>query len=120
MGRASAALYVGKLRMAGFRPLHDRVLVRRLEVEERTSGGIIIPDTAKEKPAEGEVLAVGLGARDAAGNVVPLDVKAGNLVIFDRWAGTDVIIDGEDRLIIKESDIFGVIEGNARTKSKAA
>jgi chaperonin GroES len=106
--------------MAGFRPLHDRVLVKRIEVEERTAGGIIIPDTAKEKPIEGEVLAVGPGGRDETGKIFPLDVKAGDHVLFGKWAGTDVIIDGEDRLILKESDIFGVIEGKARTKAKAA
>jgi chaperonin GroES len=106
--------------MAGFRPLHDRVLVRRIEVEEKTAGGTIIPDTAKEKPIEGEILAVGPGARDETGKVVPLDVKDGDRVLFGRWAGTDVIIDGEDRLILKESDIFGVIEGKTRAKAKAA
>ena len=106
--------------MAGFRPLHDRVLVRRIEVEEKTAGGIIIPDTAKEKPIEGEVLAVGPGARDETGKVVPLDVKVGDQVLFGKWAGTDVIIGGEDRLILKESDIFGVIEAKARAKAKAA
>jgi chaperonin GroES len=106
--------------MAGFRPLHDRVLVRRIEVEEKTAGGIIIPDTAKEKPVEGEVLAVGPGARDETGKIVPLDVRDGDRVLFGKWAGTDVIIDGEDRLILKESDIFGVIEGKTRAKAKAA
>jgi chaperonin GroES len=106
--------------MAGFRPLHDRVLVRRIEVQEKTAGGIIIPDTAKEKPVEGEVVAVGPGARDEAGKVVPLDVKAGDLVVFGKWAGTEFIIDGEDRLILKEADIFGVVEGKARGKVKAA
>ncbi len=106
--------------MVGFRPLHDRVLVRRIEVEEKTPGGIIIPDTAKEKPVEGEVLAAGPGARDEMGNIVPLDVKDGDRVLFGKWAGTDVIIDGEDRLILKESDIFGVIEGKTQAKAKAA
>ena len=106
--------------MAGFRPLHDRVLVRRTEVEEKTPSGIIIPDTAKEKPVEGEVLAVGPGARDETGKVVPPDVKAGDHVLFGKWSGTDVIIDGEDRLILKEADIFGVIEGKTRAKAKAA
>jgi chaperonin GroES len=106
--------------MASFRPLHDRVLVRRIEVEEKTPGGIIIPDTAKEKPVEGEVLAVGPGARDEMGKIVPLDVKDGDRVLFGKWAGTDVIIDGEDRLILNESDIFGVIEGKTRAKAKAA
>ena len=88
--------------MKGFRPLHDRVLVRRIEVEEKTPGGIIIPDTAKEKPVEGEVLAVGSGARDETGKVVALDVKVGDRVLFGKWAGTDVIIAGEERLILKE------------------
>jgi chaperonin GroES len=106
--------------MRGFRPLHDRVLIRRVEAEEKTPAGIIIPDTAKEKPAEGEVLAVGPGARDESGRVVPLDVKVGDRVLFGKWAGTDVIIDGEDRLILKESDILGVIEGKARAAAKAA
>jgi chaperonin GroES len=104
--------------MKGFRPLHDRVLVRRIEAEEKTPGGIIIPDTAKEKPAEGEVLAVGAGARDESGRIVPLDVKVGDRVLLGKWAGTDVIIDGEDRLILKESDILGVIQG--KTHAKAA
>jgi chaperonin GroES len=106
--------------MSGFRPLHDRVLVRRIEVEERTRGGIIIPDTAKEKPVEGEVLAVGGGARDEHGTLVPLDVRAGDRVVFGKWAGTDVVIDGEERLILKEADILGVIEGKIRTAAKAA
>lgn len=106
--------------MPGFRPLHDRVLVRRIEAEERTTGGIIIPDTAKEKPVEGEVLAVGPGARDETGRIIPLDVKVGDRVLFGKWAGTDVLIDGEERLILKESDILGVIEGKAHAKAKAA
>ncbi|MCP1908831.1 chaperonin GroES [Bradyrhizobium sp. USDA 4509] len=106
--------------MKGFRPLHDRVLVRRIEAEEKTPGGIIIPDTAKEKPVEGEVLAVGAGARDENGRIVPLDVKVGDRVLFGKWAGTDVIIDGEDRLILKEADILGVIEGKTRAHAKAA
>ena len=106
--------------MAGFRPLHDRVLVRRIKLAERTAGAIIIPDTAKEKPVEGEVLAVGPGARDETGKLVPLDVKMGDRVLFGKWAGTDVIIGGEDRLILKESDIFGVIEGKTGAKAKAA
>ena len=106
--------------MKGFRPLHDRVLVRRIEAEEKTPGGIIIPDTAKEKPVEGEVLAVGAGARDENGRIVPLDVKVGDRVLFGKWAGSDVIIDGEDRLILKEADILGVIEGKARAHAKAA
>jgi chaperonin GroES len=113
-------LFEGERSMSGFRPLHDRVLVRRIEVEERTPGGIIIPDTAKEKPIEGEVLAVGTGARDETGKIVPLDVRIGDRVLFGKWAGTDVIIDGEDRLILKESDILGVIEGKTHAKAKAA
>ncbi|MGL3214172.1 co-chaperone GroES [Bradyrhizobium sp. BR 1433] len=106
--------------MKGFRPLHDRVLVRRIEAEEKTPGGIIIPDTAKEKPVEGEVLAVGAGTRDENGRIVPLDVKVGDRILFGKWAGTDVIIDGEDRLILKEADILGVIEGKTRAHAKAA
>jgi len=106
--------------MARFRPLHDRVLVKRVEAEEKTPGGIIIPDTAKEKPVEGEVLAVGPGARDETGMVRPLDVKVGDRVLFAKWAGTEVIIDGEDRMIMKESDILGVIEGAAGVSARAA
>ena len=93
-----------------FRPLHDRVLVRRVEAEEKTAGGIIIPDTAKEKPQEGEVIAVGPGARDESGKVQPLDVKAGDRILFGKWSGTEVKIDGEELLIMKESDIMGVVE----------
>ena len=93
-----------------FRPLHDRVVVRRIEAEEKTSGGIIIPDTAKEKPQEGEIVAVGTGARDDKGTVTPLDVKAGDRVLFGKWSGTEVKLDGEDLLIMKESDILGVLE----------
>ncbi|MEQ8305318.1 MAG: co-chaperone GroES [Hoeflea sp.] len=92
-----------------FRPLHDRVVVRRVESEEKTKGGIIIPDTAKEKPQEGEVIAVGTGNRDDAGKLVPLDVKAGDRVLFGKWSGTEVKLDGEDLLIMKESDIMGVL-----------
>ena len=92
-----------------FRPLHDRVVVRRLDSEEKTKGGIIIPDTAKEKPQEGEILAVGSGARDESGKLVPLDVKAGDRVLFGKWSGTEVKIDGQDLLIMKESDIMGVV-----------
>jgi len=92
-----------------FRPLHDRVVVRRLEGEEKTKGGIIIPDTAKEKPQEGEIVAVGSGARDESGKVQPLDVKAGDRVLFGKWSGTEVRIDGQDLLIMKESDIMGVV-----------
>ncbi|APT29404.1 MULTISPECIES: co-chaperone GroES [Methylobacterium] len=92
-----------------FRPLHDRVVVRRIESEEKTKGGIIIPDTAKEKPQEGEIVAVGPGARDEQGRVNPLDVKAGDRVLFGKWSGTEVKIDGQDLLIMKESDIMGVV-----------
>ena len=92
-----------------FRPLHDRVVVRRVEQEERTKGGIIIPDTAKEKPQEGEIIAVGSGARDEAGKLVPLDVKAGDRILFGKWSGTEVKLNGEDLLIMKESDIMGII-----------
>jgi chaperonin GroES len=92
-----------------FRPLHDRVVVRRLEQEEKTAGGIIIPDTAKEKPQQGEVIAVGPGARDESGKVVPLDVKPGDKVLFGKWSGTEVRIDNEDLLVMKESDIMGVL-----------
>ena len=92
-----------------FRPLHDRVVVRRLNSEEKTKGGIIIPDTAKEKPQEGEVIAVGTGARDDAGKLIPLDVKKGDKVLFGKWSGTEVKIDGEELLIMKESDIMGII-----------
>jgi chaperonin GroES len=95
--------------MANFRPLHDRVVVRRITAEEKTAGGIIIPDTAKEKPQEGEVIAVGAGARNEAGALVPLDVKAGDRVLFGKWSGTEVKIGGEDLLIMKESDILGII-----------
>ena len=102
-----------------FRPLHDRVVVRRLDAEEKTKGGIIIPDTAKEKPQEGEVIAVGPGARDETGNLTPLDLKAGDRVLFGKWSGTEVRIEGEDLLIIKESDIMGVIEQSG-VKRKAA
>ena len=95
--------------MANFRPLHDRVVVRRITAEEKTAGGIIIPDTAKEKPQEGEVVAAGPGARNEAGALVALDVKAGDRVLFGKWSGTEVKIDGEDLLIMKESDIMGVV-----------
>ncbi|WEX91739.1 co-chaperone GroES (plasmid) [Sinorhizobium garamanticum] len=92
-----------------FRPLHDRVVVRRVESEEKTKGGVIIPDTAKEKPQEGEIVAVGSGARDESGKVVPLDVKSGDRVLFGKWSGTEVKINGEDLLIMKEADIMGII-----------
>ena len=94
-----------------FRPLHDRVVVRRVDSEEKTSGGIIIPDSAKEKPSEGEIVSAGPGARDEDGKYIALDVKAGDRVLFGKWSGTEVKIDGEDLLIMKESDIMGVIEG---------
>ena len=103
-----------------FRPLHDRVLIRRIEQDEKTAGGIIIPDTAKEKPMEGEVIAVGPGARDESGKLVPLDVKKGDRVLFGKWSGTEDRIDGEELMIMKESDIMGVIEGAATAKKKAA
>jgi chaperonin GroES len=103
-----------------FRPLHDRVVIRRIEAEDKTKGGIIIPDTVKEKPQEGEVIAAGPGARDESGKLVPLDLKAGDRVLFGKWSGTEVKIDGEDLLIMKESDVMGVIEGASATKKKAA
>ena len=103
-----------------FRPLHDRVVVKRIEAETKTLGGIIIPDTAKEKPQEGEVVAVGPGARDESGKLVPLDVKAGDKVLFGKWSGTEVKIDGQDLLIMKESDILGVIDAKATSGKKAA
>ena len=102
-----------------FRPLHDRVVVRRLEAEEKTTGGIIIPDTAKEKPMEGEVIAVGPGARDETGKLVPLDVKANDRILFGKWSGTEVKLDGEELLIMKESDIMGIIDEPV-AKKKAA
>jgi chaperonin GroES len=103
-----------------FRPLHDRVVVRRIEEDERTPGGIIIPDTAKEKPQQGEVIAVGPGTRDEKGAVQTLDVKAGDRVLFGKWSGSEVKLDGEELLIMKESDILGVLEGAAASKKKAA
>ncbi len=104
-----------------FRPLHDRVVVRRLEEEERTKGGIIIPDTVKEKPQQGEIIAVGPGARNEQGQIVALDVKEGDRILFGKWSGTEVKIDGEDLLIMKESDILGVLENHeGKSKKKAA
>jgi chaperonin GroES len=103
-----------------FRPLHDRVVVRRLEQEEKTAGGIIIPDTAKEKPQEGEIIAVGPGVRGEDGKLHPLDVKAGDRVLFGKWSGTEVKIDGEELIIMKESDVMGVIEGKPASKKKVA
>jgi chaperonin GroES len=102
-----------------FRPLHDRVVVRRIESEGKTAGGIIIPDTAKEKPQEGEIIAVGPGARDETGKLVPLDVKAGDLILFGKWSGTEVKIDGHEYLIMKESDVMGIIEGKAASRKAA-
>ena len=102
-----------------FRPLHDRIVVRRIDAEEKTAGGIIIPDTAKEKPMEGEVVAAGPGARDDKGQLVALDVKAGDRILFGKWSGTEVKIDGEELLIMKESDIMGVIEQTAQVKKAA-
>ena len=102
-----------------FRPLHDRVVVRRIEAEEKTAGGIIIPDTAKEKPIEGEVIAVGPGARNEQGQIVALDVKAGDRILFGKWSGTEVKIDGEELLIMKESDIMGVVEQTVARKKAA-
>ena len=99
-----------------FRPLHDRVVVRRIESEDRTAGGIIIPDTAKEKPQEGEIIAVGPGARDETGKIVPLDVKKGDRILFGKWSGTEVKIDGQEYLIMKESDIMGIVEGTPKAK----
>ena len=103
-----------------FRPLHDRVVARRLEGEEKSKGGIIIPDTAKEKPQEGEVIAVGPGARDEAGKLIPLDVKAGDQILFGKWSGTEVKIDGTEYLIMKESDVMGIVEGKSAATKKAA
>ena len=100
-----------------FRPLHDRIVVKRITAEEKSAGGIIIPDTAKEKPMEGEVIAVGPGARNEQGAVVELDVKAGDRVLFGKWSGTEVKLDGEELLIMKESDVMGVIEGQAMAKA---
>jgi len=101
-----------------FRPLHDRVLVRRVAQEEKTAGGIIIPDTAKEKPSEGQIVAAGTGARREDGSIVAMEVKAGDMVLFGKWSGTEVKVDGEDLLIMKESDLLGVIEGAAKKKKK--
>jgi chaperonin GroES len=102
-----------------FRPLHDRVVVRRIDAEEKSAGGIIIPDTAKEKPQQGEVVAVGPGARDEHGKLTPLDVKAGDTVLFGKWSGNEVKIDGEELLIMKESDIMGVLEQQGKFKAAA-
>ena len=102
-----------------FRPLHDRVVVRRVDSEGKSAGGIIIPDTAQEKPQEGEIVAVGPGARDETGKIAPLDVKAGDRILFGKWSGTEIKIDGEDLLIMKESDVMGVIEGRAARRKAA-
>jgi chaperonin GroES len=102
-----------------FRPLHDRVLVRRIEADEKTAGGIIIPDTAKEKPQEGEIVAVGTGAKAEDGKVTPLDVKTGDRILFGKWSGTEVRVDGEELLIMKESDVMGVIENGANIRRAA-
>ncbi len=102
-----------------FRPLHDRVVVRRIEEDMKTAGGIIIPDTAKEKPMQGEVIAVGPGARDESGKIIPLDVRNGDKVLFGKWSGTEVKIDGDELLIMKESDILGVIEGKVSARAAA-
>ena len=102
-----------------FRPLHDRVVVRRIDAEEKTKGGIIIPDTAKEKPSEGEIIAVGPGGRDESGKLIPIDLKSGDRVLFGKWSGTEVKVDGEELLIMKESDIMGVIE-QKKAKKEAA
>ena len=103
-----------------FRPLHDRVVVRRIEGDNKTAGGIIIPDTAKEKPQEGEIIAVGPGGRDENGKLVPIDLKVGDRILFGKWSGTEVKIDAEELLIMKESDVMGVIEGQAKATRKAA
>ncbi|RSC30043.1 co-chaperone GroES [Agrobacterium sp. FDAARGOS_525] len=102
-----------------FRPLHDRILVRRVESEEKTKGGIIIPDTAKEKPQEGEVIAVGPGARNESGQIQALDVKVGDRILFGKWSGTEIKINGEDLLTMKESDVMGIIEAQAEQKKAA-
>ncbi|HKN27597.1 MAG TPA: co-chaperone GroES [Roseiarcus sp.] len=101
-----------------FRPLHDRVLIRRVEAEDKTKGGIIIPDTAKEKPQEGEVIAVGPGARDESGKLIPIDLKAGDRILFGKWSGTEIKIEGEDLIIMKESDVMGVVETGAASARK--
>ena len=103
-----------------FRPLHDRVLVKRIVAEEKTRGGIIIPDSAKEKPSQGEVVSIGPGGRDEAGKLIPIDLKVGDIVLFGKWSGTEVKIDGQELLIMKESDIMGVLDAPATSKKKAA
>src|SRR5690606_14025418 len=118
-GGTSQQLFVLEENDMTFRPLHDRILVRRLEAEEKTAGGIIIPDTAKEKPSEGEVIAVGAGRRDENGKLIELDVKAGDRILFGKWSGTEIRLDGEDFLIMKESDVMGVIEAQSAEKKAA-
>src|SRR3954449_3895 len=103
-----------------FRPLHDRVVVKRIDAEEKTSGGIIIPDTAKEKPSQGEIVAVGPGGRDESGKLIAIDLRVGDTILFGKWSGTEVKIDGQDLLIMKESDVMGVIEGGVAARKKAA
>ena len=103
-----------------FRPLNDRVVVKRINPENKSAGGIIIPDTAQEKPSQGEIIAVGPGGRDEAGKLIPIDLKVGDRVLFGKWSGTEVKIDGEDLLIMKESDVLGVLEGSVATRKKAA
>jgi len=102
-----------------FRPLHDRILVRRIEAEEKTAGGIIIPDTAKEKPSQGEVVAVGPGGRDETGKLIPIDIKAGDRVLFGKWSGTEVKIDGEELIIMKESDVLGILQEAGKLQKAA-
>jgi chaperonin GroES len=106
--------------LMNIKPLHDRLLVRRLEQEEKTAGGIIIPDTAKEKPQQGEVIAAGPGARDESGKLIPMDVKVGDVVLFTKWGGTEVKVNGEELLVMKESDVIGIVEGAAKSGKKAA
>jgi chaperonin GroES len=103
-----------------FRPLHDRVVVKRIDAEEKTKGGIIIPDTAKEKPQEGEIIAVGPGGRDDNGKLIPIDLKVGDRILFGKWSGTEIKLDGEELLIMKESDVMGVIESAAKASRKSA
>jgi chaperonin GroES len=121
-GQANTNKQIVKIRRTAmtFRPLHDRVVVKRIDAEEKTAGGIIIPDTAKEKPSQGEIIAVGPGGRDENGKLIPIDLKVGDIVLFGKWSGTEVKIDGQDLLIMKESDVMGVIEGGAAAKKKAA
>src|ERR1700674_1347854 len=116
LGAAEAA---DRVRMKKFHPLHDRVVVKRVDAEQKTKSGIIIPDTAQEKPQEGEVVAVGPGGRDEAGKLIPIDVKAGDRVLFGKWSGTEIKLDGEELLIMKESDILGVLDQRAATKKAA-